>query len=49
MIEQMLLGLISHRMGMKLTYDPSTGQITNSAEANQYLKRQYRPGWTLNG
>ena len=27
----------------------ATGRVTNSAEANEYLKRAYRPNWTLNG
>jgi hypothetical protein len=49
MIEQMLLGLVAHRAGKKLTYDPATGRITNSNEANDYLKRTYRPGWSLDG
>jgi predicted dehydrogenase len=49
MIEQMLLGLVAHRAGKKLEYDGATGRVTNSAEANDYLKRQYRPNWTLNG
>jgi hypothetical protein len=49
MIEQMLLGLVAHRVGKKLTYDPATGRVTNSIEANEYLKRKYRSGWTLNG
>jgi predicted dehydrogenase len=49
MIEMMLLGLVAHRMGKKLTYDPASGQVTNSSEANQYLKRKYRDGWKLNG
>jgi predicted dehydrogenase len=49
MIEQMLLGLVAHRAGKKLTYDAATGRVTNSTEANDYLKRQYRPNWTLNG
>ncbi|MCX6592373.1 MAG: Gfo/Idh/MocA family oxidoreductase [Acidobacteria bacterium] len=49
MIEQMLLGLVAHRAGKKLTYDAATGRVTNSNEANDYLKRQYRPNWTLNG
>jgi predicted dehydrogenase len=49
MIEQMLLGLIAHQAGKKLTYDPATGRVTNSTEANDYLKRKYRSGWTLNG
>ena len=49
MMEQMLLGLVAHRAGKKLEYDAATGRVTNSQEANDYLKRQYRPNWTLNG
>lgn len=49
MMEQMLLGLVAHRAGKRLEYDGSTGRVKNSSEANDYLKRQYRPGWTLNG
>lgn len=49
MIEQMLLGLVAHRVGKRLDYDPNTGRVTNSTEANDYLKRTYRPNWTLNG
>src|SRR5579872_3009626 len=49
MMEQMLLGLVAHRAGKKLEYDPATGRITNFNEANEWLKRSYRAGWTLNG
>ncbi len=49
MIEQMLLGLVAHRAGKRLEYDPAAGRVTNMAEANDYLKREYRPNWTLNG
>jgi predicted dehydrogenase len=49
MMEQMLLGLVAHRAGKKLEYDGATGRVTNSQEANEYLKRAYRPNWTLNG
>ena len=49
MIEQMLLGLVAHRVGKRIEYDPATGRVTNMAEANDYLKRTYRSGWTLNG
>ncbi|MEO7652214.1 MAG: Gfo/Idh/MocA family oxidoreductase, partial [Bryobacteraceae bacterium] len=49
MMEQMLLGLVAHRAGKRLEYDPATGRVTNSPEANEYLKRAYRPNWTLNG
>jgi predicted dehydrogenase len=49
MIEQMLLGLVAYRVGKKIEYDGSTGRVTNVAEANAMLGRQYREGWTLNG
>jgi predicted dehydrogenase len=49
MMEQMLLGLVAHRVGKKISYDPATGRVTDAPEANDYLKREYRSGWTLNG
>jgi hypothetical protein len=49
MIEQMLLGLVAHRAGKRLEYDSAAGRVTNMAEANDWLKRTYRSGWTLNG
>jgi hypothetical protein len=49
MMEQMLLGLVAHRAGKRLEYDPATGRITNSTEANDWLKRTYRPNWKLDG
>ncbi len=49
MIEQLLLGLVAYRVGKKIEYDGETGRVIDSAEANDLLKRKYRPGWTLNG
>lgn len=49
LIEQMLLGLVSYRVGKKIEYDGETGRVTNVPEANQYLSREYRDGWTLDG
>jgi predicted dehydrogenase len=49
MIEQLLLGLVAYRAGKKLQYDGASGRVTNCPEANQYLSKKYRPGWTLNG
>ncbi|HOL69950.1 MAG TPA: Gfo/Idh/MocA family oxidoreductase [Bryobacteraceae bacterium] len=49
MMEQMLLGLVAHRAGRRLEYDPVSGRITNMAEANEWLSRKYRDNWTLNG
>jgi predicted dehydrogenase len=48
-MEQQLLGLVAYRVGKKIEYDPVNGRVTNVPEANQYLSRKYRPGWTLNG
>jgi predicted dehydrogenase len=48
MIEMMLLGLVAYRVGKKVSYDGEAGR-TDSAEANELLRRTYRPGWTLNG
>ncbi|MFA5193175.1 MAG: Gfo/Idh/MocA family oxidoreductase [Verrucomicrobiia bacterium] len=49
MVEQLLLGLVAYRAGKKLQYDPVAGKVTNCPEANQYLGKKYRDGWTLNG
>jgi predicted dehydrogenase len=49
MIENMCLGLAAYRAGKELVYDGATGAVTNDAAVNQYLMKQYRKGWTLNG
>jgi hypothetical protein len=49
MIEQMLLGLVAYRVGKKIQYDGAAGKVTNCPEANEFLARKYRAGWTLNG
>ncbi len=49
MIETMLLGLVAYRAGKKITYDPQKGVVTDCDEANAFLSRKYREGWTLNG
>jgi hypothetical protein len=45
----MCLGLAAYRAGKELVYDGATGAVTNDAAVNQYLMKQYRKGWTLNG
>ena len=47
--EVMLLGLVALRAGQGRTivFDPAAMSITNHPEANQYLTREYRPGWEL--
>ncbi|MFO8015210.1 MAG: Gfo/Idh/MocA family oxidoreductase [Phycisphaerae bacterium] len=49
MMEMMLLGLVAHRVGKKLQYDPKAGRITNLPEANQYLTKEYRGDWKIEG
>jgi predicted dehydrogenase len=49
MIEQLLLGLVAYRAGKKIEYDVATGKVTNAPDANEFISRKYRPGWTLNG
>ena len=45
--ETVLLGNVAYRAGGKLQYDAKTGRVTNNANAAQYLRRDYRKGWTL--
>jgi hypothetical protein len=45
--ETMLLGMVAMRAGQPIRYDGAAGRITNVADANQYLDRHYREGWTL--
>jgi hypothetical protein len=47
--EVMLLPIVALRMGqgVKLTYDPAAMRVTNLPEANRWLTREYRAGWSL--
>jgi predicted dehydrogenase len=47
--ETMLLGVVALRTGQgkKILYDGERGRITNIADANQYLTREYRAGWAI--
>ena len=45
--EAYLLGNIALKVGQKIEWDPKAFRITNSEEANQYLKREYRRGWEI--
>ena len=45
--EVMLLGVVSLRAGHRIEYDAQNMQITNLPDANQFLRREYRSGWTL--
>ena len=42
------LGAVSLRMGgRRLAFDAASAKVTNVAEANKYLTRDYRKGWEL--
>lgn len=41
------LGAVALRAGTKVQFDSENMRITNVADANQYLRREYRKGWGL--
>ena len=47
--EVMLLGVVALRAGQgrKILYDGANMRVTNVPEANQYLTREYRAGWSV--
>lgn len=45
--EVCLLGNIAVRSNKKLLWDGARMEFTNDPAANQLLRREYRPGWTL--
>jgi hypothetical protein len=47
--ETMLLGIVALKtgQGVQIRYDGGKGEVTNVKEANQYLHREYRKGWSL--
>ena len=48
-IEQMLLGLVAYRVGKKIKYDPKTGTSSDTPEANVFMGKTYREGWSIDG
>jgi predicted dehydrogenase len=45
--EAVLLGVVSHRCGQPLEWDAKNMRVTNTPEADRFLRREYRKGWTL--
>jgi predicted dehydrogenase len=45
--EVVLLGNLALRAGKRLEWDGENMRVTNVPEANQYVRRDYRAGWTL--
>jgi predicted dehydrogenase len=47
LIEHNLLGTVAFRAGTKLEWDPVSLKARNCPEADHFLRREYRQGWTL--
>tara|TARA_R110002012_G_scaffold32899_2_gene96652 strand:- start:854 stop:2368 length:1515 start_codon:yes stop_codon:yes gene_type:complete len=45
--ETINLGAVALRAGKRVVYDSAKMEITNDAEANKFLRREYRKGWEL--
>jgi len=45
--EMVLLGNLAMRSGKRIEYDAANMKVTNVPEANQYIRREYREGWSL--
>ncbi len=45
--EMVLLGNVAFRTGRKLQWDAAALRATNCPEAGQFVRREYRKGWTL--
>jgi predicted dehydrogenase len=45
--EMVLLGNIALRVGRKIEWDGPNLQVRNAPEAAQYVRREYRKGWSL--
>jgi len=45
--EATLLGNVAKRVDGRLLWDGAAMKVTNNAEANGYLKREYRAGWEM--
>jgi hypothetical protein len=41
------LGNVAYRVGRKIEWDPETLCAPNAAEAQPFIRREYRKGWTL--
>ena len=45
--EAVLLGNVAYRVGKKFQWDAENLKAVNCPQADQYLRREYRQGWTL--
>jgi predicted dehydrogenase len=47
LVEHNLLGTVALRAGKKLEWDAKQLKATNCPEADRFIRRQYREGWTI--
>jgi predicted dehydrogenase len=45
--EAVLLGTVAYRSGRRIEWDAKNLKITNAPEAQQFVHKEYRKGWTL--
>jgi hypothetical protein len=45
--EMVLLGNLAVRLGKKIEWDAQALKATNAPEADELIRRTYRPGWSL--
>ena len=45
--EAVLLGAVAYKVGKKLQWDAANLKATNCPEADQFINKEYREGWTL--
>jgi hypothetical protein len=43
----MLLGIVVLHAGKKIYYDGANMRVTNILPANDFLRRDYRQGWSI--
>ena len=47
LVENNLLGTVAFRVGKKLTWDAEKLKAVDCPEADRFIRRQYREGWTI--
>jgi hypothetical protein len=45
--EAVLLGTVAYRSGRRIEWDAEQLKVTNAPEAQQFVHKEYRKGWTL--
>jgi hypothetical protein len=49
LVEANMLALVAYRVGKPLEYDAKAMKVTNCPEADQFISKKYREGWSLRG